>query len=317
MLAVAKDGSPQQLRRVLDSNTEVKLDEINDHANRNLLYYAAQGNSEEKVRLLLDRGVKPAPQPFDEPMQSPLFPAIETGNKNVVQLLMDNGASIEIRSREEESQPPRTALTVAVEKGHDELVEMLLANGLDPHNMTNSTNVALYHAVDTCNLPVLTRLLDLGFDADTTVPDMVWYGDATLLSAAAERCASTNPSGCEGIIKFLLERGADPNSNTGVNEMPPISPVAEANRAGAVKLLLDHGASPTRMDGDGMCAFWRAAEKDCVDVVRIFLDYAVEKEWDDCYLRVPMSGAELYDARGVLKLLKEHEERYPSCMGCE
>ncbi|KAI9923869.1 hypothetical protein MW887_008174 [Aspergillus wentii] len=324
LLAVAKDRPVNQLELLLDHDAELNINDIKDEQNRDLLYYAALGNSEENVRYLLERGMKPAAQPTDQPSVSPLFPAVNSGNAAIVNLLLDHGANPEIRAADTEddeyTREVETPLAVAVKAEHYDLMELLFKRGVDPHNEINATSLALCWAAYNCNIALVTRFLDMGFDVNSTAP-IVWYIRSSVLSIAVNRGAKTKSADAEALIKLLLERGADVNSPTGYNEMAPLAYATDSHWEAAAKILLENGANPKQMDGDGMTAFWRAAEQNQVGIMKLFLDHAVKEEWKGDYTRAAVSGAELYEAHDVLKLLKEHLERYPiqhsECCGCE
>lgn len=105
---------------------------------------------------------------------------------------------------------------------------------------------ALHWAVERNCAPGLAMLLTAG--ANPNQRD----GDWTPLSAAAV-------SGNAGIVKMLLEEGADVEVRSGMQQSFPLATAALNNKAEVAKLLIDHGALVTDRDRVGSTALHAGA----------------------------------------------------------
>jgi hypothetical protein len=94
---------------------------------------------------------------------------------------------------------------------------------------------AIYHSP----LAFLRQLLALGGDPNLPVDD----GFPPLVAALS--------GGRNDVLRLLLEHGADPNAQRGINDYTPLHMAVAQQNAHAILILLDHGADPharTRID---------------------------------------------------------------------
>ena len=113
--------SPQIVRMLVDRGADVK---VRDSRGGTALVYASSVGEPEVVSMLLDKGAD-----VDEGM--PLASAIEFGNTETAELLLNRGANI--RARGESRQTP---LDIAAEYGRMGLVKTLLGHGADVNDRT-------------------------------------------------------------------------------------------------------------------------------------------------------------------------------------
>ena len=143
---------------------------------------------------------------------------------------------------------PEGQLVAAAGEGHLARVRELLANGV-PADARSGGTLAVHQAVGAVSLPVLEELAAAG--ANLEAVDQ--YGNTALNRAAM--------FGYAGIVRFLLEAGADPNAFAEPNNQPPLvgllfgwtvgrSPnplgitAREEERIEAARALLAAGADP-------------------------------------------------------------------------
>ena len=120
---------------------------------------------------------------------TPLFPAAQNGHKEIVWLLLENGADF----RAKKDQYGKTALDMAAEAEHIAVVQQLLENGADVnariHNGETLLGWAIKGPYETIVADVNTRMR---------------HGETPLQGAAKEHY--------ETMVKLLLKNGTDINA---------------------------------------------------------------------------------------------------------
>jgi len=207
----------------------------------------AKSNSQalEKVSLLVRAGANVAARAKD--LSTPLLQAALAGNEDICQLLMDNGAKLDIGS--------------ACLLGKRATVANLLEQS--PDLAFNSDlplgQSALHYAVRADDIETVRMLVGIGANVDTRAPELEYqdaggfsagsYGDAlglTALNLAVQL-------GHERVVATLLDLGADPNLKV---DDDLIDIAMADNHWGIVRLLLDHDAEVSLSYGvqDGLSA---------------------------------------------------------------
>ena len=107
------------------------------------------------------------------------------------------------------------------------------------------------------DLGLVRRLLDTGVPVDARDAD----GDTALKGAAV--------AGELEVVRFLIERGADPNNRAGILDSTPLICAAEMGHAGIVEFLLTQGADPTLNDKKGQTALMIADRNGHTQIVEL------------------------------------------------
>ena len=220
-----------------------------------------------------------------------LMVAAESGQLDVVKLLIDGGADIYAESHWADGSNPRTAFDYAVEKGHLAIAAYLwdvsdkvrFARALDQklvsacsrfcddkYGSNEATNLALFIATITTDEETLGKgigsiacwpdalrrlkfLADHGVHFPKNTLNCVTSSDAGLNSLAA-------PQTRIEVAQFLLAHGADPNDlPPGSYTHTPLMMAAGSRDLDMVKFLLAHGAEPNRQNQQGYTAVMIAA----------------------------------------------------------
>jgi len=122
-----------------------------------------------------------------------LHTAAEYGYVDVISLLLQAGANIEMRG-----QDGQTPLLLATAKGHNEVVHTLLINGANPNQADNDNCTPLHQAALHGNLDAVRLLLEYGADTEQrSNNDQI----TPLILAAVKEHAH--------IIELLISHGAD------------------------------------------------------------------------------------------------------------
>ena len=211
------------------------------------LWAACENGSVAMVQRLLQAGANPNAALLSG--ETPLMTAARTGNADVVQQLLAMGADVDAK----EGEHNQTALMWAVAQQHPDVVEVLLAAGGDVNARTKiwiqtvKTSLSVMNPAYWADIqqggytPLLfaARVGDLAsakllVAAGADVDDMAPYGtSATVVSAH---------SGHSELAAFLLEQGADPNSEFAGYTALHAALLHKDERL--VSALLVHGANP-------------------------------------------------------------------------
>jgi len=158
---------------------------------------------------------------------STLIDASFKGQRDIVELLILEGADLNARDRQGD-----TALMNAALRGHIEIVDLLVANGADVNLKDNSGNTAL---IDSAKYPrdsaceIIALLLDNGADINA----MNNFGLTALIFAAQGGHAEN--------IECLIAEGADVNARSKSGETA-LKFAELSGRNDIIKLLKDNGA---------------------------------------------------------------------------
>ena len=199
--------------------------------------------------------------PFNRYGTTPLLSAIAGGHGEMVALLLDRGADIELGYKDD-----ATPLVYAAEHGKAAIAGLLLARGakVDGHS---ETGTPLHAAAKEDRVEVARLLARAGADPDGGEHRK---GMSPLHAAVLY--------GWTDIVPFLLENGADPNVTDGFGGTPLhlaalmgcLSQHYPTRRAAAegkprflevVRILLEHGADPTRVSDRNPSPLSYAREK--------------------------------------------------------
>lgn len=182
-----------------------------------------------------------------------LDPARTPGFLRAAATLLDAGADPNTGFWTTGQHPEReTALYGAAGVAHHaELTRLLLARGADPND-----EEAVYHSPETHDNAAMKVLVETGRLTQENLALMLirkhdWHD-------------------YEG-VKYLLERGVDPNYHRWRGWIAIHHAIARNNSLEIVQLLLDHGADPT-LRKDGATAVERAARKGRGDLLRLFAE---------------------------------------------
>jgi ankyrin repeat protein len=172
-------------------------------------------------------------------MATPLYYAARLGLSKITQLLLDQGADIDVHGGLREN-----ALLAALTEGHTTVAKLLINAGANVNINVEDWGTPLYIASQDGDEAMVKLLIDAGADINT--PMSRGYPDGGNALQAAIGAAG------EATVKLLLERGAD----CGLDEQlkGPIHHVAEGFRCmpSLVSILQQHGAPLDTIDANNM-----------------------------------------------------------------
>ncbi len=252
------------------------------------IYEAAEAGDIAAVEAHLDDGADINAQ--DKWGMSPLHWAVKTGQRVMVEFLLDSGADLDLSERSIGWTPLEGAawrgytdvvelmltrgghwsLEVAAGVGNVEKTKELLAGGADPAEAEVGSTPPLHFAANTDHTEVARLLLEAGAAVDATTHD-----GRTPLSWAVFR-GHTNVAG------LLIERGADLHAADDRGRLP-IHQAVEHGHADVVALLLDAGArypnggaDINALDEEGHAPLHNAAISGQREMVELLLDIGAD-----------------------------------------
>ncbi len=171
-------------------------------------------------------------RPDPEKGQTPMWWAATNGSTELIELLLQKGADINISDSH-----GSTPLCTAASSGKHTTVKLLLENGADIHAMIYDNRKAINLAANIGCSESVKLLIEAGNN-----PDYCGSSGYTPLMLAAE-------NGNQELIKVLLEKKADvnakhsgPSNYTAYKGMPPLAFAVSGGFVRASKLLIDAGA---------------------------------------------------------------------------
>ena len=190
-------------------------------------------------------------------IQHALYPACEVGKFDIVTLLLDRGADVNVTGGDYGSA--LGAAAYSRDRGNLNIVTLLLDRGADVNVSRGEYGSALGNAADRGNLDIVTLLLDRGADVNATGGS---YGPA--LGAAAF-------NGNLNTVTLLLDRGADVNVTSG-SYGSALGAAAFKGKMNIVTLFLDSGADVNVTGGSYGSALGAAAFNGNRKIVTLLLN---------------------------------------------
>ena len=202
------------------------------------------------MKLLIAKGADVNYTPKDD--YPPLHCAVFNKDKDMVELLIDNGAKFDVKD-----QGGWTAFRHAASRGNRELVEFFVAKGAD----VSSFHMAAYVG----DLTRVKRFVEQGTDVNTKDNELKW----TPLHWAVF-------AGYQNVVEFLLAKGANINAKDEFSGTP-LHHAAGAGAKELVKLLLAKGANVNAKTEKGQTAMSLAKKKGHSEIAELLHKHGAEE----------------------------------------
>ncbi|XP_078134780.1 ankyrin-1-like isoform X19 [Sander vitreus] len=203
------------------------------------LHIAAHYGNINVATLLLNRGAAVDFKARND--ITPLHVASKRGNGNMVRLLLERGAKIDARTKD-----GLTPLHCGARSGHEQVVEMLLDRGAPILSKTKNGLSPLHMATQGDHLNCVQLLLHHEVPVDDVTNDYL-----TALHVAAH-------CGHYKVAKVIVDKKANPNAKA-LNGFTPLHIACKKNRVKVMELLLKHGASIQAVTESGLTPIHVAA----------------------------------------------------------
>uniref|UniRef100_A0A6I8PFQ3 Ankyrin repeat domain-containing protein 17 n=1 Tax=Ornithorhynchus anatinus TaxID=9258 RepID=A0A6I8PFQ3_ORNAN len=220
------------------------------------LTLACAGGHEELVQTLLERGA--SIEHRDKKGFTPLILAATAGHVGVVEILLDNGADIEAQSERTKDTP----LSLACSGGRQEVVELLLTRGANKEHRNVSDYTPLSLAASGGYVNIIKILLNAGAEINSRTGSKL--GISPLMLAAM--------NGHTAAVKLLLDMGSDINAQIETNRNTALTLACFQGRTEVVSLLLDRKANVEHRAKTGLTPLMEAASGGYAEVGRVLLD---------------------------------------------
>ncbi|HEY0076283.1 MAG TPA: ankyrin repeat domain-containing protein, partial [Abditibacteriaceae bacterium] len=204
---------------------------------------AARTGNKELVQILLDKGAENKPTGSREggypAFGNPLAMAVASGSVEVVQLLMDKGADLEAPAN-------ASLLNTAVQNSSRAVIEFLLQKGFNIEGNRNSGYTPLLTAIQN-NLPeMVSFLIEKGAKLNPNLTERANYysGYGSPLYVAVQY--NSKP-----IVELLMTKGADPFLSMRNEGPTPLSYALSAGRRDMVEIMLSGKININQKDRKG------------------------------------------------------------------
>lgn len=316
LLDAAYHGSVDIVRALLAHGADINFTSQNGY---DVLLSATEGGQTSVIKVLLEHGIDVS---TSRPRKAgtPLSMAIRHSHYEVVELLLNNGASYNAVLEDEwlpltlassegqvniaklllglgadingSTSDGLTPLVKAIWNNKFDMVQFLLENGADPSIADDSGSTSLKAAVHVGSIEIVKLLLDNGVEL-TVKDDQGWKP----LHLAAHY-------GYIDIIKLLLERGFK-ITDTGADGWTPLHAAAHGGHLDTLGLFLNEGVPLAALDFTGRTALHIACQEGHQKLFEMLLELSTFDEINcaDVYQRTPLFYAAMRGHGHILNLL--------------
>ncbi|CAC5390342.1 unnamed protein product [Mytilus coruscus] len=225
-----------------------------DRNGRCPLLIAANNGSDEVVKLLLDENIKADIRKCDNHCCSALYLACDGGHETTVNLLLENGCSVN-KCNENGTSP----LHVACVKGNVDMVNTLLSHNASVEAVDHDRRTALHLNCDKGNIHTIKLLLE--HKNIININDK--HGDSPL-HVACKR-------GNKEIVKILMKNGANIDYCNTKDKQPLHIACCEGHYE-IVDVLLNNHAEINYRDIDGATPLFVACKMGQTQITRLLLE---------------------------------------------
>lgn len=235
---ILKELNDIKLLKTLDKEfyAEKRKNNIDVNIDVNKIFDFSKNGDINQIKLLINnKGADVVINLTNKLNMTPLYIACEHGHDDVVDLLLNNGAAVDIA----EMHGQKTPLHISCLKNNFNIVLKLILKGADVNKASEDGSTPLFFACFSDNNGVVPRML-LHNHANINQPR---HDGMTPLFVA---CAKRNNM----LVQMLLNNGANANQADELGQTPVHAAVYN-NDVEMIKLLLENGANINKADNAG------------------------------------------------------------------
>ncbi len=307
------------LNRVTDSDLPF---EIFKRRGQVPLYFAANSNSVEVAKLLIDQGADVSVR--DNKGRTPIHSAAVQNSVEVAKLLIDQGADVSIRDYR-----GRTPIHSAAVQNSVEVAKLLIDQGADFSVTDKDGRTPMHSAAWQNSVEVAKLLIDHGANVNardkkgrTPMHRAAWQNSVEVAKLLIVQGADVSPRQKVGytpmhraawqnsveVAKLLIDHGADVSVKNKYGSTPMHS-AAIGNSMEVAKLLIDFGADVDLRDKDGRTPMHSAAWQNSVEVAKLLIDLGADVSVRNKDGNTPLQMAKLYNRKEMVNLLSQFTKR--------
>ncbi|XP_019617338.1 PREDICTED: leucine-rich repeat serine/threonine-protein kinase 1-like [Branchiostoma belcheri] len=246
------------LQELLDSSERLHINAANS-SGQTALHSAVAGDSRESLQMLLQAGADPGiASGMRDNCRTPLHHAVSQSKVECVKVLVDGGASLEVKDGE-----GKTAYHLATALGNRKILDILQMEKEAQRKIKEIITADLYQA---CVEGRADKAAELISQLDREVINAAYNGGSTLLYRASQL-------GHESVVHLLLNSGAEavPNVGTGLT---PLHAACWTGQVNIAILLLQHLPQFAGMDSSQslQLPIHVAASQGHLDIVNVLLN---------------------------------------------
>ncbi|HUV64343.1 MAG TPA: ankyrin repeat domain-containing protein [Sedimentisphaerales bacterium] len=210
-----------------------------------------------------------------------LFPAVQSGNEDIVEFFLLNGADVNVRNGWQEETPLHLAAAL---KDASKMIELLIDKGADPNAKNWKGDTPLQYAAHYDHKKIVELLLQKGGDI-TNLHIATYMGDLSRAEAFIKEGVDINARdghGCaplhyavrerqKQVMELLVARGADLDVKNWEGKTP-FTVAVERGHKDVAELLANKGANVSSADNEGSTPLHRAVQDDQRDMVTFLID---------------------------------------------
>ncbi|MEG4228888.1 ankyrin repeat domain-containing protein [Microcoleus sp. N9_B2] len=303
----AKIGFKELVQQLIKDGANVA---IRDDYRRTPLHYAA--TKEVAALLMLDINA------IDQSGDTPLHLAVDRGSQDIAELLIANGARVNVRNAK-----GQTPLYRAIAIGHNEIAALLINNGTDVNNIDGSGTTPLHKAAHYGTVKILKLLIAKGAEINIQDNQRKTPLDIAVdlkLQDTVARLISKNPDvnsedkegrtllhiavdfKLEDVAKKLIAKGAFVNAKNNLLQTPLHLAVAQGSQDIAEQLIAN-GARVNARNANGQTPLYQAIAIGHNDIAALLIKNGADVNNRDMCNTTPLHKAAHYGTVEILKLL--------------
>ncbi|MHC1682953.1 MAG: ankyrin repeat domain-containing protein [Clostridiaceae bacterium] len=245
-------------------------------------------NDIEGVKRLIEGGC--SPNEYSERGETPICLAIALENKEIVEILLNAGADINLPQKDDLGYTPLICAIRNCRGENLEMVKFLVEKGADIEKGDSRNGTALLHSCITAYKNILLYLISKGakvdcLDIEGQTPlhyickfSVDWSGHAITqtVNGITEEVKNNRLDDHFEIFKILIENKADVNKVTDYG-FTPLHLASEKGGKVFINPLVEAGADVNAVDKFGFTPLVGAVLAGNISVINLFMDFGVDR----------------------------------------